>query len=49
MEAKNLADLYDLPLVDWASIEARLEQGMTQAPGGRGTRPSRMLAGDDQP
>ena len=33
MEATNLADLYDLPLVDWAPIEARLAQGMTQAPG----------------
>jgi PPOX class probable F420-dependent enzyme len=33
MEATNLADLYDLPLVDWAPIETRLEQGMTQAPG----------------
>jgi hypothetical protein len=25
MDAKNLADLYGLPLVDWARIEARLE------------------------
>lgn len=33
MRAKNLADLYDLPLVDWAAITARLEQGLTQAPG----------------
>jgi PPOX class probable F420-dependent enzyme len=32
MEAKNLADIYDLPLLDWAAIEARLEQGLTQAP-----------------
>ncbi|HEV7657483.1 MAG TPA: pyridoxamine 5'-phosphate oxidase family protein [Mycobacteriales bacterium] len=24
MEAKNLADLYDLPLIDWQRIEARL-------------------------
>jgi hypothetical protein len=32
MEAKNLADIYDLPLLDWARIEARLDQGLTQAP-----------------
>ena len=32
MEARNLADLYDLPLVDWSTITERLEQGMTQAP-----------------
>ena len=33
MKAKNLADLYDLPLLDWADIETRLEAGFTQAPG----------------
>ena len=33
MEAKNLADLYDLPLIDWGRVEARLEEGLTQAPG----------------
>lgn len=32
MIAKNLADLYGLPLMDWAAIEARLAQGLTQAP-----------------
>jgi PPOX class probable F420-dependent enzyme len=32
MEAKNLADLYELPLVDWAFVTARLEEGVTQAP-----------------
>jgi hypothetical protein len=32
MESKNLADLYGLPLLEWACIESRLEQGMTQAP-----------------
>ncbi len=32
MKATNLADLYQLPLMDWAHIEARLEQGVTQAP-----------------
>ena len=31
--AKNLADLYHLPLVDWSAVEARLDRGMTQAPG----------------
>jgi len=33
MEAKNLADLYDLPLLDWNRIAARLDEGVTQAPG----------------
>jgi len=32
-EAKNLAELYDLPAVDWSAVTARLEQGLTQAPG----------------
>ena len=32
MEATNLADLYDSPLIDWSRIEARLDQGLTQAP-----------------
>src|SRR5947199_8066888 len=32
MDASNLADLYGLPLLEWAPIEARLETGMTQAP-----------------
>jgi Pyridoxamine 5'-phosphate oxidase len=27
MDAKNLADLYDLPLVEWAQVEARLAAG----------------------
>ena len=31
--ATNLAELYGLPLVDWARIEARLEAGLSQAPG----------------
>jgi len=33
MDATNLADLYDLSLLDWAAIEARLDDGLTQAPG----------------
>ena len=32
MEATNLADLYDLPLLDWSQIEAGLVQGITQVP-----------------
>jgi PPOX class probable F420-dependent enzyme len=32
MEAINLADLYGLPLLDWGPIEARLDQGVSQAP-----------------
>jgi Pyridoxamine 5'-phosphate oxidase len=36
MDATNLADLYDLPLLDWARIEARLGQGLTQAPATEG-------------
>jgi PPOX class probable F420-dependent enzyme len=33
MEARNLAELYDLPPVDWSKVTARLEDGLTQAPG----------------
>src|SRR5689334_9168662 len=36
MEATNLAELYDSPLLDWAPIEARLRAGLTQAPGAGG-------------
>jgi PPOX class probable F420-dependent enzyme len=32
VEAKNLANLYGSPLLDWDRIEARLDQGLTQAP-----------------
>src|SRR5436309_12420587 len=32
MEAKNLADLYNLPPLEWAPVEARLDQGITMAP-----------------
>ena len=31
--ARNLADLYNLPLVRWESIAARLDQGFTGGPG----------------
>jgi hypothetical protein len=33
MEARNLADLYDLPILDWAPIAARLDAGVSMAPG----------------
>jgi PPOX class probable F420-dependent enzyme len=33
MEATNLADLYETPLMDWGRIATRLDEGMTQAPG----------------
>jgi hypothetical protein len=32
MDAKNLADLYDSPLLDWSECEAQLTAGYTQAP-----------------
>lgn len=32
MNAHNLADLYQLPLMDWAAIEGRLARGFSQAP-----------------
>jgi pyridoxine/pyridoxamine 5'-phosphate oxidase len=33
MDATNLADLYQSPLIEWDRITARLEEGVTQAPG----------------
>jgi PPOX class probable F420-dependent enzyme len=33
MDAKNLADLYGTPLIDWDRVEAQFDQGLTQAPG----------------
>jgi len=32
VEASNLADLYELPLLDWDLITTRLDEGVTQAP-----------------
>jgi Pyridoxamine 5'-phosphate oxidase len=32
MDAKSLADIYELPMLDWDRIEARLDEGVTQAP-----------------
>jgi PPOX class probable F420-dependent enzyme len=32
MDATNLAELYDSPLLDWSRIEARLRAGLSQAP-----------------
>src|ERR1700712_3439471 len=36
MDTKNLADLYDLPPMQWAAIETRLDAGFSQAPGDGG-------------
>lgn len=33
MDVANLADLYNLPPLEWASIQARLESGISQGPG----------------
>jgi PPOX class probable F420-dependent enzyme len=33
METRNLADLYDLPTVDWQRVAADLDAGLSQAPG----------------
>ncbi|QIS02449.1 pyridoxamine 5'-phosphate oxidase family protein [Nocardia brasiliensis] len=32
MDTKNLADLYSVPALDWANIQAALEQNIPQAP-----------------
>jgi hypothetical protein len=32
MEATNLDDIYGSPLLEWARIEARLDEDLTQAP-----------------
>src|SRR6266404_3289823 len=32
MDTKNLADLYESPLLDWDRVQSRLEEGFTQAP-----------------
>lgn len=42
MKSKNLATLYNLPLVEWSAVQARLEQPITQAPGTGG--PNRHTA-----
>jgi PPOX class probable F420-dependent enzyme len=36
MDAKNLAEMYHTPLLDWAAIEGRLRAGVEQAPGSGG-------------
>jgi hypothetical protein len=36
MDATNLADLYDLPPLEWARIQARLDAGIPQAPASGG-------------
>ena len=32
MDATNLAELYQAPLIEWDRITARLDRGVTQAP-----------------
>ncbi|MEU7817307.1 hypothetical protein [Pseudonocardia sp. NPDC049154] len=36
MDATNLAELYDLPTMDWDRIRAGLDAGFPQAPGAGG-------------
>src|SRR5437660_12582763 len=36
MDAKNLAELYDLEPLDWSRVTARLDDDITQAPGSGG-------------
>src|SRR6266498_1602355 len=33
VEAENLADLYELPPLEWEAVTSRLDEGLTQAPG----------------
>jgi PPOX class probable F420-dependent enzyme len=33
MDAKNLADLYGTPLIDWGQVTASIDEGLPQAPG----------------
>jgi hypothetical protein len=33
MDAKNLADLYESPIIDWERVASRLADGFSQAPG----------------
>lgn len=33
MDARNLAERYDLPLLEWGAVTTRLSQEITQAPG----------------
>ena len=40
MKARNLADLYDLPPIEWKRVTEHLDEGLTQAPGTGG--PDRM-------
>src|SRR5438132_13185158 len=36
MRTRNLAELYDAPLMDWEAISQRLDAGFPQAPGSGG-------------
>jgi hypothetical protein len=49
MDATNLAELYGLPLLDRARIEARLDEGISQGPGSGGPDRHTCLAGRRQP
>ncbi len=48
VETKNLADLYDLPPIDWTAITAPLDRGVTQAPETGGPDRHTTMADDDQ-
>jgi hypothetical protein len=48
VEAKNLADLYDLPFVEWSAVTARFDRSVTQAPGTRWTGSPHVLVGYGQ-
>jgi PPOX class probable F420-dependent enzyme len=37
METKNLAELYDVPTMQWTAVTERLDRGIPQAPGEGGT------------
>ena len=36
METNNLAELYDVPAMNWENVRARLDAGFRQAPGSGG-------------
>jgi hypothetical protein len=53
MDAHNLADLYELPLIEWMRVIARLDRGVPQAPSttgpGRHTCWLTTIADDGRP
>ena len=36
MDTQNLADLYELPAMEWSSVTERLDAGYDQVPGSGG-------------